>query len=324
MKPKYLELFEKGELSKRVKELYKILESCQLCPRKCRKNRLEGEKGLCRSGKELVVSSYHPHFGEEEPLVGKVSKLWVADRFGISWPGGSGTIFLTYCNLGCLYCQNYEISHLGQGEEVSIERTAEMMFELQRRGCHNINFVTPTHFAPQLVAAIEIACQKGLKLPIVWNCGGYENVEVIKLLDGIVDIYMPDIKYSDSEPAKKYSNAPDYFERCREAVKEMHRQVGDLKMREDGIAYQGLLIRHLVLPNGLAGDEKILRFIAEEISRNSYVNIMSQYRPEGEAYQYPELNRRPTQNEYYQVIEMAKKLGLTRGLQRKHLERRLI
>jgi putative pyruvate formate lyase activating enzyme len=206
---------------------------------------------------------------------------------------------------------------LGIGKEVSIDRTARMMIELQQLGCHNINLVTPTHYAAQLVKAIRIAAENGLKLPIVWNCGGYENVKTIKLLDGIVDIYMPDIKYSSSKVAKKYSNAPDYFDRCKEAVKEMHKQVGDLKIYK-GIAYRGLLIRHLVLPNELAGSEKILRFIAS-LSKNSYVNIMAQYRPEGEAFKYVELNRRPTRTEFLRVIELAEKLGLTRGLQEKHL-----
>ena len=301
-KPSYLRLYESGELDERVEELYNILESCELCPRKCGVNRLEGEKGFCKAGKKLMVSSYFPHFGEEDPLVGI---------------HGSGTIFLTHCNLKCIYCQNYEISHLGVGELVSEERVARMMLELQALGCHNINFVTPTHYTPQLVRAIRVAAEKGLKLPIVWNCGGYENVEIVKLLDGIVDIYMPDIKYSSSEVAKKYSDAPDYFERCKEAVKEMHRQVGDLKIR-NGVAYRGLLIRHLVLPNNLAGSEEILKFI-RSLSKNSYVNIMAQYRPEGEAFKYKELNRRPTRDEFMKVIELAKELGLTRGLQDKHL-----
>lgn len=305
MEPSYLKLYESGELERRVEKLYKLLESCKLCPRKCGKNRLAGEKGYCKSGKELVISSYNPHFGEEEPLVGR---------------GGSGTIFLTNCNLGCLYCQNYDISHLGIGKETSVERVAEMMIELQNMGCCNINFVTPTHFAPQLVKAIKVGVEKGLRLPIVWNCGGYENVDVIRLLDGIVDIYMPDMKYGSSKPAKRYSDTPDYFERCKEAVKEMHRQVGDLKL-DGGIAYRGLLIRHLVLPNGLAGSEEILKFVAREISKNSYVNVMSQYRPEGEAYKYPELNRPIIREEFMKVVSIARELGLTRGLEERQLRR---
>ncbi len=296
--PSYLKLCESRELDERIERLYKILESCELCPRKCGANRLEGKKGYCRSGKELVISSYGPHFGEEPEVTGR---------------NGSGTIFLTNCNLLCLYCQNYETSHLGYGEEVSISKAAEIMLNLESSGCHNINLVTPTHFTPQLVKAISVAAGRGLKLPIFWNCGGYENVETIKLLNGIVDIYKPDIKYSESEPAKKYSNAPDYFERCKGAVKEMHRQVGDLKVDARGIAYRGLLIRHLVLPNNLAGSEKVLEFIAEELSKEGYVNIMAQYRPCGRAYEYEELSRRPSSIEYFKVIDYAKNLRLHRS-----------
>jgi len=297
--PCYVKTHERGELDDKVEALYNILESCELCPRKCNVNRIKGEKGFCKADK-FMVSSYFPHFGEEEPLVGI---------------HGSGTIFLTHCNLRCVYCQNYEISHLGIGEVVSEEEVAGMMLKLQALGCHNINFVTPTHYAPYLVKAVSIAVEKGLRLPIVWNCGGYENVEVIKLLEGVVDIYMPDIKYSSSEAAKKYSFAPDYFERCKESVIEMHRQVGDLKI-QNGIAYRGLLIRHLVLPNDLAGSEEVLKFISN-LSKNSYVNIMAQYRPEGEAYKYKKLNRRITREEFIKVINLAKKFGLTRGLQEK-------
>jgi len=299
-KASYLELLESGELEKRIEKLYQILESCQLCPRKCRVNRLKGQKGVCRTGKNLMVASYHPHFGEEEVLVGS---------------HGSGTIFLSYCSLRCLYCQNYEISHLGIGREYSEVQVAQMMLDLQGRGCHNINFVTPTHFAGQLVKAVKIAAQEGLNLPIVWNCGGYENFEIIKLLEGIVDIYMPDMKYGDNEPGKKYSRPPipDYWDQNREAVKEMHRQVGDLKVDERGIAKRGLLIRHLVLPDDIAKSENILKFIAKEISKNSYVNIMSQYYPSGEAFKFPELNRPVSEKEFLKVIQIAKKLGLTRG-----------
>ncbi|MFC1486944.1 radical SAM protein [Thermoproteota archaeon] len=304
--PSYLRLYETGELDERIKQLYKILESCELCPRKCRVNRLKGEKGVCRSGRELMVSSYGPHFGEEAPLVGV---------------NGSGTIFLTNCNLLCIYCQNYEISHLGYGDVRSEVQVADYMISLQHRGCHNINFVTPTHFAPQLVKAIKHAIEKGLKLPLVWNCGGYEDIKTIELLDGVVDIYMPDIKYGDSEPATNYSNAPDYFPIVKEVVIEMHRQVGDLKFDALDMAQRGLLIRHLVLPNNLAGSKKVLKFIAEEVSPNSYVNVMSQYRPAGRAHQYEELNRYPAREEFDTAITIANRLGLTRGLQTKHLLR---
>ena len=297
--PSYLRLYETGELDERIKQLYKILESCELCPRKCRVNRLKGEKGVCRSGMKLMVSSYGPHFGEEAPLVGV---------------GGSGTIFLTNCNLLCVYCQNYEISHLGYGDVRSEAQVADYMISLQRGGCHNINFVTPTHFAPQLVKATKYAIEKGLKLPLVWNCGGYENIRTIKLLDGVVDIYMPDIKYGDSEPATKYSNAPDYFSVVREVVIEMHRQVGDLIFDSRGIAQRGLLIRHLVLPNNLAGSDKVLEFIAEEVSSDSYVNVMSQFRSAGIAHQHDELSRYPVREEFDRAITIASKLGLTHGL----------
>ncbi|MDI6603502.1 MAG: radical SAM protein, partial [Patescibacteria group bacterium] len=221
-----------------------------------------------------------------------------------------------YCNLRCLYCQNYEISHLGIGREYSEVEVAQMMLDLQSQGCHNINLVTPTHFAPQLVKAVKIAAEEGLNLPIVWNCGGYENFEIIKLLEGIVDIYMPDMKYGDNELGKKYSNPPipDYWDRSRKAVKEMHRQVGDLKVNENGIAEQGLLIRHLVLPNDIAKSQNILKFITKEISKNSYVNIMAQYYPAGLAFKFPELNRPVSEEEFLKVIQIAKKLGLTRGL----------
>ncbi len=255
-------------------------------------------------GKDVVVSAIHPHFGEEEPLVGSGR---------LSGIGGSGTIFLTGCNLGCIYCQNYDISHLGRGSAISTEEFALGMTELHKRGCHNINFVTPTHFVPQLVASLKIAIEKGLNIPLVYNCGGYENLDTIKLLDGIIDIYMPDMKYSDPQNAERFSAAPDYFGRCCEAVQEMHRQVGDLKLDDEGIAQRGLLVRHLVLPNGLAGSERILRFIADDISRDTYVNIMFQYRPLFRAGEYEELNRSPSVEEYREVIEIARDSGLHRG-----------
>jgi len=280
-----------------VEKLYEILKSCELCPRKCGVDRTKGEKGVCRSGLNPVISSVGPHFGEEPELVGR---------------HGSGTIFFTNCNLGCVYCQNYDISHLGYGKEITVDELAKQMLFLQGILCHNINLVTPTHFVPQIVKAIKIAKKQGLKIPIVYNCGGYENVEVIKLLEGIVDIYMPDIKYSDNEIAKKYSNASDYFERAKESIKEMHRQVGDLQV-EDGIAVRGLIIRHLVLPDNLAGSQEILRFISEEISKDTYVNIMDQYRPMFKAFSYPELNRRITSLEFSKVVGIARRFGLHRG-----------
>jgi len=302
MTPNYLKLYQSGELKNRIRKFYSVLESCKLCPRKCRVNRLKDEKGYCRSGKELSVSSYGPHFGEEDPLVGD---------------SGSGTIFLASCNLLCVYCQNYDISHEGYGKPVSEEEVADFMIDLQRRGCHNINFVTPTHFASQLLKSLDFAIPKGLQLPIVWNCGGYENVEVIKLLDGIVDIYMPDMKYGSAESAGKYSDAPDYFECCRESVKEMHRQVGDLQV-ENGIATRGLLVRHLVLPNDVANSRAVLKFIVEAISKDTYVNIMDQYRPMFKASDYEEIARRPTLNEYREIVKIAEELGIVRGETYRH------
>lgn len=298
MKPGYLKI-ERREFEEKISRLYSILQECTLCPRKCRVDRTEGEKGYCNSGMVLLVSSIHPHYWEEEPLVGLY---------------GSGTIFLANCNLRCIYCQNYDISCLGHGKPTTTEELAEGMLSLQKQACHNINLVTPTHFTPQLVETIKIAAEKGLRIPIVYNCGGYESLENIRLLEGIVDIYMPDIKYSDSANAKKYSNAPDYFDACKMAVKEMHRQVGALKI-ENGIAERGMLIRHLVLPNNIAGTEEVMKFIAIEISKDSYVNIMPQYRPMYRATEYPELSRPLKLEEYLEAKEIAKRFGLHRGFE---------
>jgi putative pyruvate formate lyase activating enzyme len=276
-----------------------MLEHCTLCPRNCGINRLAGEKGFCGMSSSLYLSSHGPHHGEERELVGAF---------------GSGTIFLTGCNLHCLYCQNYDISNAGNGYEVSIEECAHTMLGLQKIGCHNINFVTPTHFTPQIVKAVAVAKERGLEIPLVYNCGGYEALETLQLLDGIIDIYMPDIKYSDSRIAQRYSQAPDYPEVSRQALKEMHRQVGDLVTNKDNIAEKGLLVRHLVLPNGLAGSGDIFHFIATEISKDTYVNVMDQYRPCFKAGEFPELDRTVTMGEYRQAIAMAQKEGLHRGL----------
>ena len=296
--PSYLSLFESGELYQRIEQLMEILEACTLCPRQCRVNRKKGEIGVCGAGYKLTVSSAFPHFGEEPPLVGRY---------------GSGTIFLTYCNLKCVFCQNYEISHQGEGMEWSEEKLANQMLMLQNQGSHNINFVTPTHFIPQLVAALPLAIQRGFRLPLVYNSGGYEQLAVIKLLEGIIDIYMPDAKFADPEVARKYCNAPDYPEVNQKVLKEMHRQVGVLQINKSGIAERGLLIRHLVMPNNLAGTEKIMKFIAEELSLDSYVNIMAQYYPCFKANQYPELSRRITPKEFQQAIQIARSYGLYRG-----------
>lgn len=295
--PSYLILKEKGELKERIEKTWAILESCNLCPRNCRKNRLKGEKGTCKIGYLPYVSSFHPHFGEESPLVGRY---------------GSGTIFLTSCNLLCIYCQNYTISHLMEGEECSFDDLAKMMISLQKRGCHNINFVTPTHQIPQILRSLEIAIDMGLNVPLVYNSSGYDSLETLQLLEGIFDIYMPDIKYMNPEPAKKYSNAEDYPEVVKKAIKEMHRQVGDLIINEEGIAVRGLLVRHLVLPNGLAGTKEAMKFIAEEISKNTYVNIMDQYYPCFKAFEHISISRRINYKEFEEAINFAKEAGLKR------------
>ncbi|MBC7318302.1 radical SAM protein, partial [Candidatus Bipolaricaulota bacterium] len=278
-----------AELERRVRALYELASPCRLCPRNCQVRRAEGEKGFCRTGLKPWVSSFGPHFGEERDLVGRY---------------GSGTIFFSGCNLGCVFCQNFTISQLGEGEEISVEDLAKIMLRLQDIGCHNVNLVTPTHQAPMIVEAVGIAREEGLEIPLVWNCGGYESVEVLRLLEGIVDIYMPDFKYGDNAVAAKFSNAPDYFERACEALREMHRQVGDLVVK-NGIAVRGLIVRHLVLPHGLAGTAKVLRFIREEISPDTYVNIMAQYYPTHRAWEFPELSRRITSAEYREALALA-------------------
>ncbi len=294
--PAYLELHAAGELTKRRDKALRMLAQCRLCPRECGVNRQEGEVGFCRSGRLAQVSSYNPHFGEERPLVGR---------------GGSGTIFLTNCNLRCIFCQNYDISHLGRGQEVSAQRLAEMMLQLQHLGCHNINFVTPTHFMPQILEALVIAADEGLNLPLVYNCGGYESVAALQLLDGIVDIYMPDVKYSNSQVAERFSGAPDYFPRMKEAVREMHRQVGDLQIDDGGLASRGLLVRHLVMPEGLAGTAEVMDFLAS-VSPDTYVNVMAQYRPCYQAHHDDQINRPITTEEYRQAVQAAYEAGLHR------------
>lgn len=295
--PAYIKLYQEGELKNRLEAASKILENCNLCPRKCEKNRLQGEKGTCEAGSLPMVSSYGPHYGEESCLVGR---------------HGSGTIFMTRCNLLCLFCQNFDISHLGHGSEISIEEFAKIMVGLQKMGCHNINFVTPTHFVPQILTALPMAIENGLNVPLVYNCGGYESVETLKLLDGVFDIYMPDFKYAYGQVAQKFSKAKDYPERAKEAFKEMHRQVGDLIIDDNGIALRGLLVRHLILPQGLAGTREVMRFLANEISPHTFVNIMEQYRPCYKADDYPPLDRRITIPEFKEAINMAIEEGLHR------------
>ena len=293
--PAYIQTSESGRLKQKIQAARNILKSCTLCPRKCRINRLTGETGVCKTGEKAWVSSFGPHFGEERPLVGH---------------SGSGTIFFTHCNLLCIFCQNYDISHQGDGDEVSDETIAEMMMSLQNSGCHNINFVTPSHVVPQILSAVEIAIGYGLSVPLIYNTGAYDNVETLKFLDGVIDIYMPDFKFWDTEVARATCNAGDYPEIARLAVKEMYRQTGDLTMDDSGIARRGLLVRHLVMPDGLAGTREVMRFIASEISTDTYVNIMSQYRPCGRANEIDVLNRRPTRIEFDTALEIAKEEGI--------------
>jgi len=268
-----------------------------VCPRRCGVKRLAGESGECQVTTQVVVSSYGPHFGEEAPLVGG---------------HGSGTIFFTYCNLHCSFCQNYTISQLGEGSPVDKEKLAKMMLSLQAKGCHNINLVSPTHIVPHILDALELATTKGLHLPLVYNSGGYDTIETLELLDGIVDIYMPDMKYSDGKIAEQLSGIKDYPKINKAAVREMHRQVGDLKLDEQGIAQRGLLVRHLVLPNRLAGTEEVVRFLAEEVSTNTYLNIMAQYHPCYKAFDMPQLARPLLSQEFYEAIDMAHQQGLYR------------
>ncbi|WP_299024427.1 radical SAM protein [uncultured Thermanaerothrix sp.] len=295
--PAYIKLLESGELKRRVEIAYTHLETCDLCAWKCGVNRRAGQLGVCRTGEKAKVSSYGPHFGEEAPLRG--------------WRG-SGTIFFTRCNLRCQYCQNYEISQTDEGHEVEPEELAEIMLRLQRLGCHNINLVSPSHVVAQILAAVLIAAQAGLRLPLVYNTGGYDSMESLQLLDSVIDIYMPDMKYADPDIAKRFSRIPNYPQVNRDAVREMHRQVGDLQVDENGIAVRGLLVRHLVLPNNLAGTETIVQFLAQEISPHTYLNIMDQYYPTYRAHLYPEINRRITAEEFRKAVEAAHRAGLYR------------
>ncbi len=298
MIPSYLNRLSIDELKERAEKLYVLLDECKLCPNVCLAKRREGETGDCYSTEEVVISSVSPHFGEEAPLVGMK---------------GSGTIFFTSCNLSCQFCQNYDISQLHHGHVVTLNDIAKAMLHLQSIGCHNINFVTPTHFSPQIIKSLILAINGGLNIPLVYNCGGFESIRTLKLLQDIIDIYMPDIKYGDDEIGEKYSKIKNYWKVVQGAVKEMQRQVGDLQINDLGIAERGLIIRHLVLPNRIAGSEKILDFISSEISKNAYVNIMEQYYPSYNAGKFEELNRRITVDEYEEVLFYAKNIGLNRA-----------
>jgi putative pyruvate formate lyase activating enzyme len=286
------------DIKERIEKAYQLLQNCMVCPRRCGVNRLNGERGICRVGKNPVVSSYNVHFGEEPPISGT---------------RGSGTIFFTGCNLRCIYCQNFPISQLGNGSEVTTPDLAEMMISLQSRGCHNINLVTPTHFVPQILEALSFAWKRDFDLPLVYNSSGYDSLEALRLLEGIIDIYLPDMRYSDNGVAKKLSSAENYVEVNREAVREMFRQVGNLITDEEGIAQKGLIIRHLILPNDLAGSKKTFRFIAEKISDEIHVSLMSQYFPSFKASENVSIDRKITPEEYELTKESFFESGLTKG-----------
>jgi putative pyruvate formate lyase activating enzyme len=296
--PAYVTLLHNGQIAERVAQAYHHLEDCDLCARYCHMNRKKTIKGaVCRTGELAVVHSYGPHHGEEDPLRGL---------------NGSGTIFFSWCNLRCVFCQNWDISQKGMGRETTPEQLANMMLDLQQQGCHNINFVSPSHVVAQIIAAVAIAAEKGLHLPLVYNTGGYDSLEALRLLDGIIDIYMPDMKYGNSTKARKYSKVRDYTERNFSAVKEMHCQVGDLVLDENGIAQRGLLVRHLILPNNIAGTREVLDFIAREISIHTYINIMDQYHPCYRADEYPAVDRPITLEEYQHAMDLARRAGLER------------
>ncbi len=294
--PAYLTL-PVGEMARRAEAARAALADCVLCPWHCHVDRLAGRRGVCRTGADAVVAAYHPHHGEEAPLRGT---------------RGSGTIFFAWCNLRCAFCQNWEISQAGEGKAVTAEGLAEMMLRLQRRGCHNINLVSPSHVIAQILQAVALAAEAGLRLPLVYNTAGYDDADALRLLNGVVDIYMPDMKYADPDVARRLSRVKDYPRRNQEAVLEMQRQVGDLVIGEDGLARRGLLVRHLILPDGLAGTRQIAHFLATRVSRNTYINLMDQYHPDYQADRYPPLDRRPTRAEVRAAYEDARAEGLWR------------
>jgi putative pyruvate formate lyase activating enzyme len=295
--PSYLPLLHSGELQRRVEMAYQRLAACDICPRHCGADRLAGELGECHTGALARVSSYGPHHGEEDVLRGR---------------RGSGTIFFTRCNLHCQFCQNHDISQTDDGDLVTPAELAAIMLRLQTAGCHNVNLVSPSHVVPQILAAVLLAAQAGLRLPLVYNTGGYDDLATLALLDGVVDIYMPDMKVADPAAGVRYSQAPDYPQINQAAVKEMHRQVGDLQVDAQGLAVRGLLVRHLVLPNQAAGTQEIARFLAGEISPNTYLNVMGQYRPAWQASRCLELDRPVTRDEHRAAVQAALAAGLQR------------
>jgi putative pyruvate formate lyase activating enzyme len=308
-RPAYARLEDVGELAGRIEAAYDLLRRCRLCPRDCRVDRLRGRQGICRGGAEVVVYNFGPHFGEEIPLTGR---------------RGSGTIFFSNCNLRCVFCQNWPIAHEGRGQAVSDEILARIMLDLQRMGCHNINLVTPTHVMPHILQATRLALHQGLRLPLVYNTGGYERPEVIRLLDGVVDIYLPDIKYMDGRQAARYSaGAGDYPAQATASVLEMHRQVGGLVADRDGTALRGLMIRHLVMPNGVAGTRAFVEWVAREVAADTYVNIMPQYRVDYRAFDHPPIARAITPEEFLEAMDWAVEAGLTNLAARSVAQRRV-
>ncbi|MBR4632230.1 MAG: radical SAM protein [Elusimicrobia bacterium] len=285
-------------MEQNIRKLYQLMEKCSLCPRNCGVNRIKGEKGACRTAKDFKVASVNLHYGEEPPISGEK---------------GSGTIFFTNCNLACVFCQNFPISQLGNGNSITTEQLADKMIDLQNKGANNINLVTPTHVYPMAAETICIAKQKGLTIPVLSNCGGYESKQVLELMEPFIDIYMPDMKYSSNENAKKYSKIDNYVENNRTAIKEMYRQKGILKFDADGLAVKGILIRHLVLPNNIAGSKEIFNFVATEISQDTYMSVMAQYHTANISHTIEELNRKITPEEYDKVLEDFNSAGLYNG-----------
>lgn len=292
--PAYLALWKSGELHRRCQAAVAALASCRLCPRNCGARRLDDETGFCRTGRRAKLASLGAHFGEERPLVGR---------------GGSGTLFFAECSLRCMFCQNEEISLRGEGREIDPPALAGGMLRLQQEGCHNINLVTPTHVMAQILEALLPAVEAGLRLPLVYNCGGYESVETLGLLDGVVDIYMPDFKFGESRWAAEFCAAPDYPQRAEAALREMHRQVGDLVIDSDGVARRGLLVRHLVMPEGVAGTPQVMKILAS-ISSRTFVNLMTQYRPCAQAHGHPVIGRRPSPQDMFEAFQAAHRSGL--------------
>jgi putative pyruvate formate lyase activating enzyme len=295
--PAYMTLYRSGELQRRAEAAIASLAECLVCPRDCGVNRLADKTAACKTGRYARVGSYFPHFGEEDCLRG--------------WRG-SGTIFFSWCNLRCVFCQNFDISQDGEGADVRPRQLAAMMLDLQKRGCHNINFVTPEHVVPQILEALPIAVEGGLRLPLVYNTSAYDSMASLAHMDGIIDIYMPDFKFWDERLSLRYLKARDYPDAARRVVKEMHRQVGDLSFDEHGLARRGVLVRHLVMPGEIAGSAEIMRFLAEEVSPNTYVNVMAQYYPAGKvsAEKYEEINRHTTSAEYQAGVRLAREAGL--------------